>query len=294
MKIPLRIAFLLAPWCFVWLIAIGCSRQGTDTSRLGGEPVQPFAIEPAEPEETKSSAGGEAMLARYRAITQSDADPSSLRQDLGELYREWGERAGEAAVRHALEQNRTLLPKAFAGWAQSDRAAPVRWVLDQVDHGRSKRNVWLASGLLHSFPPDDHEGRSEWVARIVGDAGCEELVAEVAISWGIEHPQQALDWLEAIGGGDGDSAAAVNIFHSWVERDPGSAAARLTQMPAGMMKDRAISSLARVIDRDDPETARLWAGSIVDQNLRQITTRLLGEIPAAADEPSPGLLTQAE
>ncbi len=197
----LRIAFLIAPWCFVWLVAIGCSRQDSVLDEVSAEPFPLSEVAGAELAESESDRSGDEMLLRYETIAESHSDPLGLRKVLGEFYQEWGECAGEAAALHALEQHRSLLPQAFAGWVRNDADAPGRWVLSLVDGGRRERVAWLAAGLLHSLPPDDHRARSQWVARVAGHAGCEELVAEVATSWGKQHPQQALDWLEGLAQG---------------------------------------------------------------------------------------------
>lgn len=292
MKIPLRIAFLVAPWCFVWLIAIGCSRQESASSRAPVEQAPVMETVAIQPVVAVSAHVGSDIAGSYASVARSYADPVELRNALAEFYTTWGERVGEEAVCHALEQNRSLLRHAFAGWLRAEPETSQRWVLSQGRDGQ--RQQWLVGGLLHSLPVTDHRARGEWLRHFAGDPSFGELLSEVAIAWGKQCPAEAFDWLAALPECPVTSDTIEVIYERWTEIDPAQAASRLTRMAAGEVKDRAISSLAKVIDRDDPETARLWAESITDETLRQITGSLLSEALPAVTGADRNLLSQAE
>ena len=161
--IPLRLGLLIAPWCFVWVIAIGCSRQDPEADRTASDHQQPdrsagLGMGQAEP------AGGRKLVMedRYTTLAQSHADPIKHRIALAEFYSEWGAVDGQAAVEHSLAQNRTLVRYAFAGWLDVDVDKPQTWVLSHANH--SRQQSVLAIGLLHAFGVTDHATRAEWAA----------------------------------------------------------------------------------------------------------------------------------
>jgi hypothetical protein len=78
------------------------------------------------------------------------------------------------------------------------------------------------------------------------------LVSAVAIAWGNDRPQEALDWLANLPQGRARSSGIETTFQHWTEADPKVASTHLTRMPSGDAKDLAISSLAKAIHRDDP------------------------------------------
>ena len=293
MMLPLRIAFLIAPWCFVWLIAIGCSRQDTASSTAtGGDSIQVDGRAIAQPRIARAASDVSDYPGRYAEIVGAGKDPVALRAALTEFYEAWGESAGEEAVDHALVQHRSLLRYAFAGWAHLDPAAPRRWVLSQsVD---SRRQQWLAAGLLRSIAVTDHRARGHWLGNFALDPEFDDLLREVAMAWASEAPGEALDWLEGLPDSRVKSAMIDTVFRRWSEKDPGKAGTRLAQMRPGAEKDHGIICLAKALDRNDPEAAQLWVESIADENLRKIGSSLLSGAAPTAAAPRRDLLSRAE
>ena len=291
--IPLRIAFLLAPWVFVWLIAIGCSRQDPDSSAARGEAVHhmtPPAV--VQRSESQSSTSGLDFCDRYAEIISAHLDPVELRDALAEFYTAWGEIAGEEAACHAVVQHRSLLRYAFAGWAHGDPEAPRCWVLSQGVDGR--RQQWLAAGLLQSIAVTDYRARGQWLGNFALEPEFDDLLREVANAWGSEAPDETLDWLERLPDSRVKSETIDSVFRRWSEKDPGKASTRLARMRPGAEKDHAIICLAKAIDRDDPEAAQLWVESIADESLRQIGSSLLSGATPTAAAPRRDLLSRAE
>ncbi len=285
---------LVAPWCLVLLLAIGCSKQKSRVSLEQGDvperkKISAFdarGVDPAtgtRPDHDEELSSEE----RYSAIIQSEADPLSRSKKLQAFYRDWGTRHGEAAVLHSMKQHRALVQFAFGGWLGADGDAPREWVLSQ--EGSERRRAGLAAGLLHALPATDHQLRSEWVEHFVDSDSGTRLVSEVAIGWGQAEPQRALDWLSALPEGRARNGGIETVFQRWTQNDPEVASTHLTRMAEGGAKDLAISSLAKAIYRDDPEAARLWADTIGDVSLRQLTTSLLDKLGARRGELSPEL-----
>lgn len=290
--IPQRIAALLAPWCLVWVIAIGCSRQAPSVGDAAVESPQVeklSGIKPSPPSQTEvPPIAPSSMAERYASLTRSHAaDPAELRRSLIAFYQGWGAAQGAEAIDHAMAHNRTLVRHAFAGWMGADPDAPRQWVLSQSGSGR--RQAGLAAGLLHALPATDHAARGEWAAQFAGHSAGARLVSEVAIGWGAAQPQAALDWLTNLPDGNARSNAIETIFQRWTEADPELASAHLTRMPTSGAKDLAISSLAKAIHKDDPEAARLWAETITDESLRELTNGLLSKLAASAGAAIPDL-----
>ena len=242
--------------------------------------------------ESQSSASGLDFSDRYAEIISAHLDPVELRDSLADFYTAWGEGAGEEAACHALVQHRSLLRYAFAGWAHRDPEAPRRWVLSQSVGGR--RQQWLAAGLLQSIAVTDHRARGRWLGHFALDPEFDDLLREVAIAWGSEAPDEALDWLEGLPDSRVKSATVDSVFRRWSERDPGKASMRLARMRPGVERDHAIICLAKAIDRDDPEAAQLWVESIADESLRQIGSSLLSGATPPAAPPRRDLLSRAE
>ena len=279
-----RIALFIAPWCFVWLIAVGCSRQEPAASKKArGTGVNPSLASAASAAEVEFLTPDPDLY--YRELAERYTDPVVLRAALTSLYERWGKADGEAAVSHALSRHRTLAKHALAGWIEADPEAPREWVLAQG--GSDRQRLSLAGALLHALPAKDHAARGRWVANFAEESSGLRLVSEVAIGWGRDRPQDALDWLIGLPDGRARTSGIDTVFRRWAQADPEAASTHLTLMPAGAAKDLAISSLAKAIHEDDPEAARLWAETIGDDQLRQLTSGLLNKLAASSPATPP-------
>ena len=287
--IPIRLAQLVAPWCLVWLIASGCSRQAPTVgeAEVEGPSKSEWQKLTGIQSSPRQTAVAGSLLERYDSIIGSKTDSVELRKALIQLYAEWGLTEGEAAVAHAMAHNRPLVRHAFTGWMQADPAAPRDWVLSQSASGR--RQGTLATALLHALPVTDHGERGEWVANFAAHPSGARLVSEVAIAWARDRPQEALGWLADLPHGRSRSDGIETIFHRWTAADPAVASAHLTRMPSGSAKDLAISSLAKAIHQEDPEAAQLWAESITDDRLQELTLSLLNKLALASAAAVPEL-----
>jgi len=276
-KIPKQIILIIAPWCFVWLLAIGCSRQAPESDRVKRGSGSAEKLTSLAPQ--KAIAVG--MEERYRSLVEGDqSNPAALRSDLVKFYESWGRRDGAAAAKHAFTQNRSLIQHAFAGWLATDPDAPRDWVLSQTGSARARAN--LGRDLLHALPKFEHRLRAEWAGNFAADQYGSSILSEVAIAWGSDQPEETLEWIAGLPAGEARAGALETIFQRWTLRDPELASTHLTRMAEGPAKDLAISALAKAIYRDDPEAAALWAETITDEELRERTNGLLSRLTTSS------------
>jgi hypothetical protein len=116
--IPKRNALLVVPWGLVVFLVIGCSKQEAASNRTAREWQDRQVVTAiSKPATDADREAGSNPQQQYLTLVASNVDnPVVLAKALATFYEGWGTDQGEAAVGHAMTQNRALVRHAFAGW----------------------------------------------------------------------------------------------------------------------------------------------------------------------------------
>lgn len=212
-----------------------------------------------------------------------------------------------AAAAQGEGNNREDRNRGFSVDRQMDAIASV-----QMKRGVSEATTWaesLPDGSVKSSAFDrvaeeyartDAAGAAEWVKQHAGNEYADRAVREVAEELARKDPASAIDWVEDLP--EASQAGAMReTMERWTEKDPVAAGNYLTAMAPSEVRDQAVSSFARELDRREPQVAADWASSIKNEELRMETLQSVARswIRSNADDakawlPNSGISAEAQ
>lgn len=116
-----------------------------------------------------------------------------------------------------------------------------------------------------AIPPENLTTLLDQAARTFGADGLKSILAESALSGGVESLQNTAAWMQS----RQDTAGLGNLTHQAATAEPFTTARWLATMPPSPARDTAISIFAETHAATDPESARAWAASITDPAKRE-------------------------
>ncbi|MFK7909078.1 MAG: hypothetical protein AB8F34_00595 [Akkermansiaceae bacterium] len=160
---------------------------------------------------------------------------SSKTSEWKEFHYAWGALAGEVSVNFGAESKKTDMAACFSGWASADPDAALAWLNGQPDDRKERGDLkWGAVyGLANKDPELATNFVSERLKLLDKDAGrMINLVAESVLRSG--DPVEAARWSESL--------------------------------PKGVLRDVAVSRVARDYAADDPVKAVSWLETLPEGN----------------------------
>jgi len=143
----------------------------------------------------------------------------------------------------------------------------VRWA-DSIPTDRDPKLVEGISSMVASQMADyDLEAAADWVKNLGEERGRERAISSMVREMADESHDSAKEWLSSLPEKD-QYSAMPDFIRRWAHDDATAAGEYLNQFPASEELDPAISSYVRSIRREDPEAAKEWANSIVNEETR--------------------------
>ena len=94
--------------------------------------------------------------------------------------------------------------------------------------------------------------------------------------WSAVDPSRAADWALNLPTGNTRRESIRSVIERWLEdAGPNEAAQWLNEIPAHTDLDSSFQKVGFAMMEIDPSAAMTWAESITDNNLRNVTTRLI-------------------
>ena len=142
------------------------------------------------------------------------------------------------------------------------------WV-DQLPQDRDPKLVEGISTMVASQLVDyDLEAAGVWVKNLKPEQGRARALSTVVRELANDSTESAKDWLEGLPEED-QYATMPELIRKWAMEDAGSAGEWLNQYPPSVDLDKAVTTYVRSIRREDPEAAKDWAFSIVNEETRK-------------------------
>ena len=163
-----------------------------------------------------------------------------------------------SALRHLIGKNiqqggiRQLM-----GWA------------DSLPQERDPKLVEGGSSMVASQLVDyDMESAGNWVKNLSAEQGRAKAMSTVVRELANDSTESAKEWLESLPEED-QYATMPDLISKCANEDPASAGEWLNQFPPSVELDKAVTTYVRSIRREDPEAAKDWAFSIVNEETRK-------------------------
>ena len=202
--------------------------------------------------------------------------------------------------------------------ASAWRGAAKEWVaLDPVSASQYAMNTedpkiqeQLVDALSYSWPRIDPHAAANWAQSLSGKSQSEALY-RIVDTWARNAPQdaaffvqsslegelqekmtrrvadrlmknnvdQAAEWVMTLDQGETKKNAYRDLAQYWLKRDSMKASEWIARLPDSPERDSAVSALINNIERDDPETAIIWAETLSDPKTQlSIHNRILKQI----------------
>ena len=237
----------------------------------------------------------EAALADLRANMTSQFDPETMFA-MHLLLMRWGEEDSEAAFESLSKLD--LMSRAFgsmsvlAAVASKDPSAAASWLTDPknivaafpqagefmattVSKEWAKNDVDAAlawaktlpkgkragayNGVIGSLAVDDPKRASQMALELDPGKDRQNLIGNIAESWGKNSPAEAIEWVQSMEEGDERDAALGKTLSGWAQTEPQKAAAYLDEMPEEQRADH-VGDVAGSWAQQDPAGAAGWLG----------------------------------
>lgn len=143
----------------------------------------------------------------------------------------------------------------------------IRWA-EKVPLDKDPKLVEGISSMVASQLADhDMEAASDWVKSLDETRGRERAINSIVREMAEDSYETAKDWLTTLPSKD-QYAAMPEIVRKWAYEDATAAGEWLNGFPATEELDSSISTYVRSIRTKDPEAAKEWALSIVNEDTR--------------------------
>ncbi len=175
----------------------------------------------------------------------------------------------DPALRRAV--NDTIVSR----WMRSDRAAALQAFGDLPEDwldNAALRNFGL--NAAHSLSADELDTvRARLPNDALRDALARGMIDRAATGGRFAD---ATAQLAGIAGDEARAAAAASIAAEWTRASPAETSEWLSTLEIGAVRDQAVARFAQTLEPAEPASARTWAETISDVDLRARTLRTLG------------------
>ncbi len=170
----------------------------------------------------------------------------------------------------------------------NERRAEAIVLVENLPKGlpRSLVIARLAQGWSRYEP----EKAAAWVKNLEDESALLQAAPPVARMWSAVDPSRAADWALDLPTGNTRRESIRSVIERWLEdAGPNEAAQWLNEIPAHTDFDSSFQKVGFAMMEIDASAAMTWAESITDNNLRNVTTRLIAARwsqfdPEAADD----------
>ena len=192
-------------------------------------------------------------------------------------------------------------------WVALDPASASQYAMNIED---PKIQEQLVDALSYSWPRIDPQAAANWAQSLSGKSQSEALY-RIVDTWARDSPQdaaffvqsslegelqekmtrrvadrlmknnvdQAAEWVMTLDQGETKKDAYRDLAQYWLKRDSMKASEWIAHLPNSPERDSAVSALINNIERDDPETAIIWAETLSDPKAQlSIHNRILKQI----------------
>ena len=137
---------------------------------------------------------------------------------------------------------------------------------------RDTRNAATVQ-LAKLWAAEDVVSAAGWADQL--GSGKKDAIPVVARAWAVQSPQDAASWILGMEDPHVRSGALQALVSTWTRTDPHATSVWLQDFNPSPEMDAPIREFSRLISREDPSGALLWANTISD---RQSRITLLEEI----------------
>lgn len=124
--------------------------------------------------------------------------------------------------------------------------------------------------VIDQYKREDLDAAADWVATMSGESYANDSIREIAEQMAETAPQKALAWAEALAE-DAQPQVYREALNEWAKSDPAAASEYLLAMTDSTERDQGISGLTSTLQREEPESAIIWAQEISDPQLKEST-----------------------
>ena len=272
-----------------WAEELPSAQRDAAFAEIAGDLIHrdPDAAE-AMAHDIEDSAGRQKLfgeLARLRMAVDAEGAAEWITglppEDQGAAWRsaayEWSRTRPEQAAAFAVTGDvdpatrARLVESAAPQWARTDPVAAADWALavpgrvgesalELVVGEWSRRDPAAAIGFL-----GDH----------VGGERFQQLTRRAVSSWSQEQPAEAAGFAASFESGETKSALYRTVTDRWMRIDSMAASQWVASLEPSAERDSAVTSLIQGIERQDLETAFIWAEEISDgQRKKEMLKRL--------------------
>lgn len=249
------------------------------------------------------------VLARSLEGVPAERDPALIRD---ELFKRWGACDGPAAFSYAIKSESGLDGglAAMRAWVQVSTSGPLEW-LNAVEppnmraylgrfytavflmedyrlaHGAVERmsdptmREWsylqIAHTALASNMPDRLQEVREWFSSRSADPSSSEGAAQMVSDWAMVDLHGAVRWTFDLPPGEVRQAVWRALIAQWAAQDPVGLGDWLDYPIHTLEWESAVAAYASKVAADDRSTARAWAATIQDPELREAALRRINE-----------------
>lgn len=138
-------------------------------------------------------------------------------------------------------------------WARQDPEGAMAWAqsLEGQDKQQAMRGVF---GQIAKADPAEAAGM---LSSITGEAALSDARNTVAREWGSKDWTAAESWIAGLPA-DAQASATSQALRGLAENDPKLAASKISSLPEGADRDRAMETISRRWAADDPAAAAVW------------------------------------
>lgn len=158
-----------------------------------------------------------------------------------------------------------LIGRAAAEWATKDRDSALEWA-KQIEDENLRQQV---TGQMVAAFADQDPVRAAHVAQQEMVAGAEQDRAVVTViqHWVQTDPESASAWVSQFPDDPLGLAAVESLVNLWANQDLVESGKWLLSLPSNALQRSGVLAYARVLMLSDPELARHWVSSVMDADV---------------------------
>jgi len=151
-------------------------------------------------------------------------------------------------------------------WAALDPSGAIRWANALPDEAEKELAL---QDIAESWADKNPVAAGEFALKLPAGNGREFAAAAVVAAWGIQNPQQAAAWLLEKLDPASQQQAVPRFLMFWAAVDPQASGQWVDSLPAGALRDAAISSYNDTACYWTPARAAKLALTLKDESLRR-------------------------
>lgn len=158
--------------------------------------------------------------------------------------------------------------------ARSDAGEAIRWAETLSDPQLRVEATQEVASALGAIDPGAAASFLERQPEAVAASAAEGL----ASNWARDNPLETAEWIDSLPAGQTRANAMSGLVAGWTRQDPAAVGNYLNQFESSPDIDPALDQYARRVGRADPATAITYSMSITDPELRARSTAELGRV----------------